>query len=524
MLRETGTERAVAERTMEWTARALGGDLLAPGAGPDDGAPGARRWNGVAIDSRRIEGGELFFAFHGEQADGHDFLADAGRRGAAGVVVHRDVDAGELGPLTPRPAVIRVEDTYEALHELTRAVRREVPEHLVAITGSAGKTTTKEILASVLAVRYRVARSQGNFNNLYGFPVSLLGIPDDTEWMVAEMGMSTPGELRGVSLLGRPDVAVFTNVRPAHLENFDSLRSIAEAKSEILAGLAEDGVVIANADDAEVMRVARRHVAEHPAARLLTYGILTPDADVRASDVEPRSDQDPEAVGSRFRLHFREDTGRGGAAEKVEEMELSLHGLYNVENALAAAACALHLGLAAEEIRRAFAALSPAAKRGEVHRLPSGLVLVDDSYNSNPVAAERALESVARIPSGGRRVAILGDMLELGPQEDAFHQEVGEAAARLGFDVVLAVGELSRDLAEGAAGTGIDVRHFHSAEACAHFLAERPELGLGPAARPLGAGDVVLAKASRGIGLEVAVEAILASEEEGESRDDGEAT
>lgn len=506
---------------MEWTARALGGDLLAFGDLSEE--PGARRWNRAAIDSRRIEGGELFFALPGEQADGHDFLADAGRRGAAGVVVHREVGAGELGPRTPRPAVIRVADTYEALHDLTRAVRREVPEHLVAITGSAGKTTTKEILASVLAARFRVARSQGNFNNLYGFPLSLLGIPDDTEWMVAEMGMSTPGELRGVSLLGRPDVAVFTNVRPAHLENFDSLRSIAEAKSEILAGLADDGVVIANADDAEVMRVARGHVEEHPATRLLTYGILAQDADVRAGDVEPLSASgDAQTVGSRFRLHYGGEASRG-SEERSEEMELSLHGLYNVENALAAAACALHLGLDAREIRRAFVHLAPAAKRGEVHRLPSGLLLVDDSYNSNPAAAERALESVARMPSTGRRVAILGDMLELGPREDAYHREVGEAAARLGFDVVLAVGELSRELAEGAAGTGIDVRHFHSATACAHFLAERPELGLGPAARPLGAGDVVLVKASRGIGLEAAVEAIRRSESPDDAAGDEEA-
>ncbi|MEO1087488.1 MAG: UDP-N-acetylmuramoyl-tripeptide--D-alanyl-D-alanine ligase, partial [Acidobacteriota bacterium] len=214
----------MAERTIDQAVAAMGGRLLR--------GDGARRFRGAAIDSRRTAAGELFFALPGARTDGHAHALAALENGATGVVVHQDVAGEEDAP----GAWIRVEDTFQALHALTRAVRGELPEHLVAITGSAGKTTTKELLAVMLERGFRVARSPGNFNNTYGFPIALLGIPDDTQWMVAEMGMSTPGELAQVSHLGRPDIAVFTNVRPVHLENFRSLEAIAEAKSELLAG------------------------------------------------------------------------------------------------------------------------------------------------------------------------------------------------------------------------------------------------------------------------------------------------
>lgn len=494
----------MAERGVQWTADAVGGRVTS-------GDPGSR-WRRIALDSRKIEGGELFVALPGEQADGHDFVAQAAARGAAAVLVHRDVSVKERGEGDGESAtaVIRVADTYEALHELTRAVRRETPEHVVGITGSAGKTTTKELIAAVLGTTFRVAKSPGNFNNLFGFPLSLLGIDDDTEWMVAEMGMSTPGELRGVSLLGRPDLAVFTNVRPAHLMNFDSVRGIAEAKSELLAGLSDDGTIVANADDPEVMRVARRHAERHPSTTLLTYGVIAEDADVRGSDLRALSEsgraEDLQRLGSRFRLRaprFGVGDGGGEAAAGGVEMELGVHGLYNVENALAAVACGLHLGVGLEPMREALRGFRAAAMRGEVHRLASGAVVVDDSYNSNPDAAARALESARRLP-GRRHVAILGDMLELGPREGDFHAEVGRKAAELGFEVV-AVGPLSQHLADAArtASGATDVPHFDDAAACAAWVRGG---GLS-----LGEGDVVLVKASRGTGLEAAVRALLPS-------------
>ena len=443
-------------------------------------------WRGASLDSRRIHGGELFFAVPGEKFDGHEFAARSIDRGAAGVVIHHDMEP-------THGAWIRVEDTFKALHALTRAVRRDVPKNMAAITGSSGKTTTKELLAAMLERRFRVARSPGNFNNLYGFPLALLGIPDDTEWMVAEMGMSIPGELAEVSRLGRPDVAVFTNVRPVHLENFSSLAEIAEAKSELMAGLADDGLVIANADDSEVMRVVGREAQNRPGLRVITYGLKQP-ADVSASQPQPLSNG-VLRPGSRFEL--RTEAGQ-------RTVELPIHGLYNVENFLAAAACGSALGVELDDIVATAAGFKPASMRGELHRCADGLVVIDDSYNSNPDAAARALESARLLPAV-RRIAILGDMLELGSEEAEFHRRVGKRAAELGFDCVIAVGQLSRHLRDGAEQAGGNAMWLPNSPALLEWLEGNPKIG----AKPFGSGDLVLVKGSRGVGLEVAVKELL---------------
>ncbi len=529
---------------------------------------------GAAIDSRAVRGGELFFAFSGAHADGHRFVGDAFGRGAAGAVVQDlqaaaaswpalgssesgagnarsagEVAAGSAGAASPAPtalggrAVIQVADTLAALHEVARSVRRRVPRKLVAITGSAGKTTTKELLAAMLATRFRVARNPGNFNNLYGFPLALLNVPDDAEWMVAEMGMSTPGELRQLSLLGLPDVALFTVVRPAHLQAFTGLRGIADAKAELLAGLAPDGLVVANAGDPEVVRIALRYLAgsgegggsEGAAGgaggrrRVVWYGILddqsaaggpaassapvgeqvpgeegasrgaaheawtAPRIDVTASGLTAG----PGGIGSRFTL------AAGGTSQ---EMQLPLHGFYNVENCLAAAACAFALGVPLPDIAAAAAQARPATGRGVVHRvvLQPGvaargeLTIVDDSYNSNPDALEKALASAAQLPAV-RRLAVLGDMLELGPEGPRYHREGGLAAARLGFGPLVGVGELARELVAGARDGGAAAAWHPDAAAAAAWVAA--------AVRP---GDVVLVKGSRGVGLDLVVQRLLA--------------
>jgi UDP-N-acetylmuramoyl-tripeptide--D-alanyl-D-alanine ligase len=452
-------------------ANAMGGRVTA-------GDPGVTI-DGAAIDSRAVRGGEIFFAFPGSQVDGHRFVPDALARGAAAAVIQEDVTA-------PSGALIRVNDTFKALHDLARFIRTRVPEKLVGITGSAGKTTTKELLGAILASRFEVYWTPGNLNNLYGFPLSLLNVPDGTQWMVAEMGMSTPGELRQLSLLGRPDAAVFTVVRPVHLEFFGTVQAIAEAKSEILAGLAPDGFVVANADDPEVTRIAKRH-----GARVVWYGIQS-DADVRARDLAP----EPGAIGSRFVLE---------AGGQSQEVRLPLHGLYNVENCLAAAACAWALGLSLEEIAAAVASVRPASMRGVVHRAAGGYTLVDDSYNSNPDAVGKALESAGTL-TGNRRVAVLGDMRELGPEAPRFHREAGERAARLGFSPVVAVGELSRELAAGARAGGAEAVWLPDAAAAADW-----------AAGELRQGDVVLVKASRGVGLDKVVKRLLGNVRDGEA-------
>ena len=475
-------------RNMAFAAEAMEARLLA--------GDSAATWNKVEIDSRRLAGGEMFFALPGSQVDGHDYVPRALAAGASAVVIERDFEPSTEGP----GAWLRVDDTYRALHALTRAVRAQVPERLVAITGSAGKTTTKEMLAAMLARRFRTNRSPGNFNNLYGFPLALLGIADDCQWMVAEMGMSVPGELAEVSRLGRPDVALFTNVRPVHLENFSDLRGIAEAKAELLAGLAPGGLVVANADDPEVMGLVERHAPD--GSRLLRYGFENP-AEVRGFDLEPG----PGGRGSRFRIAIVPEVLSDGPAEVDKALvELPIHGLYNVKNCLAAAACARAVGVPLAEIVAAMAEFRPARMRGEVVRSAGGTILIDDAYNSNPAAALEALESAHRL-SARKRWAVLGDMLELGPGAPDFHRQVGQRAAELGF-FVLAVGTLARFLAEGARQSGGKAESVDDAAAAAAWL--RHAL----ADDVLGEGDVVLVKGSRGIGLEVASQVLRDGGEE----------
>lgn len=433
-------------------------------------------WRGATLDSRQVSGGELFFALAGERTDGHRFVGRALERGAAAAIVEREIEIPAGG------GAIQVADTLEALHKLTRAVRSREPRKLVGITGSVGKTTTKEILAAMLARRFRVARNPGSLNNTLGFPVALLGIPEGTEWMVAEMGMSTPGELRQVSWLGRPDVAVFTNVRPAHLQAFGSLEAIREAKAELLDGLAEDGLVVANQDDPQVVEIARRH-----AGRVIWFGRET-TADYRVEDVESLTNG---RVGSRFKLV---------TADQVLEVELPMHGLYNVDNFLAAAACANTLGIPLVDIAESVQAVEPSPMRGEVHHLADGATVVDDCYNSNPAALTEALRSALEIP-GERHWAVLGDMLELGEAAEEFHQEAGRTAAQLGFSPIVGVGPLARMLVEGARSAGAESQWYEDAEAAA-VVADQ-----------LRAGDTLLVKGSRGVGLEVVVAAMLAAAE-----------
>jgi len=421
-----------------------------------------KRWSGAALDSRRVRGGELFFALPGEHSDGHLYVPDALSRGASAAVVDRDL-------VLPEGALIQVPDVYAALHRLTATLRERAPRHLVAVTGSVGKTTTKELLADMLAERFRVARSPGNLNNLYGFPLALLGIPDDTEWMVAEMGMSTPGELAGVSRLGRPDVALFTNVRPVHLESLGDLRAVAAAKAELLEGLAPDGTVVANADDPEVRWIAARH--DGPVVWFSRRGAA--ESFVDRVEILP-------GAGTRFAWTV---DGR------TRDVELALHGGYNVWNFLAAATCAHALGVPAQAIVEVAARARPAGGRGVVLRLPDGATLVDDSYNSNPAALAEALESAAALP-GRRRWAVLGDMLELGEESERFHSEAGAAAARLGFSPLLGVGEASRALVAAASEAGAAASWYPDAAAA---LAALP----APAAT-----DVILVKGSRGVALE----------------------
>ena len=456
-------------------------------------------YRGAAIDSRRVEGGELFFALPGERTDGHRFVSAALAAGAAAAVVR--TPAGDAGG--PQ---IRVEDVTEALHELTRDHRRLLDIRVAGVTGSAGKTTTKDLLALLLGERWRVRKSPGNLNNLLGFPLTLLATDPDCEWLVAEMGMSVPGELAAVSRLGRPDVAIFTNVRPAHLAGFEepdgapaAVEAIARAKAELLEGLADDGLIVANAGDPRVVGLVERYLAGRggegaPATAkgaecVVWYEVepapgKAPRAEVTARGIESLAGE----PGTRFTLEYRDASAN---------VELPLHGRVNVENFLAAAACALRLGVPIETVASAARRPRAAAGRGEVVPLPSGATLVDDSYNSNPEAARLALEA-ARLLDGRRHVAVLGDMFELGSAESRYHRELGGAAAELGFGLVVGVGELASETVAAAGEAGVETAWFKDALAASAGV---PAL--------IREGDVVLVKGSRGAALEHVVDELI---------------
>lgn len=477
---------------MTEAATAMGGELV------DVGRPEGLSFEGIAFDSRRVREGQLFFALAGEQTDGHRFVDAALAAGAAAAVV----EAGR--PNLPEGPLVAVDDTFAALHDLTRWVRERTPQHLVGITGSAGKTTTKQLLAAMLRQAFEVAESPGNLNNLYGFPMSLLGIPKSTEWMVAEMGMSTPGELGGVSELGRPDVAVFTNVRLVHLEAFDrddhvaGLRDIADAKSELLRGLVPGGLIVANADDAEVTRLAERYVAEDTTGCRIAWYSLAGDAASRPTRLKLVSAIESSSRGIAFEV---DDEGR-----RVP-VRLPLHGAVNAGNFFAAATCALELGVDLDRLVEAVRTVDLGAGRGRRLRLAGGIEIIDDTYNSNPDALEHAVDALLEIEAE-RRWLVAGEMRELGRSSSELHRECGEQiAAREGIDQVVAVGEEARPMAVALEAAGRAVRWVADADGAAEILLAE-----------LVAGDLALIKGSRGVGLELAVERLLS--ERGEEGSD----
>ena len=431
------------------------------------------------LDSRTIPAGALFFAVVARR-DGHDFLAAAAARGAAGAVISHDVPAP-----APGFALIRTADTVAALQALARGVLDERPRTVVAVTGSVGKTTTKDFAAALLGVRHRVLKSEGNFNNHLGLALSLLALEPDHDAAVLEMGMSAPGEIRRLTAVAPPDVAVITNVAPVHLEALGTLDAVAAAKAEILEGLKPGGTAVLNADDPMTARLAPVWPG-----RKIFFG-RTPACEVRV-----------EAMRSLGFEGYDLDLAYG--AER-RTLRLPFPSETAVFNLLAALGAALALGLPWEALAPALASLRPAAHRGLVHRLARGLVLIDDSYNSNPRAVEAALRSYGRLPAR-RRIAVLGDMLELGDGAPAYHEQAGERAAREGWDILAAVGPLAGRTADGARRAGLPagaVLEFATSGEAAPKIADI-----------LRDGDLVLVKGSRGIRTEAVVDAILAAGKE----------
>jgi UDP-N-acetylmuramoyl-tripeptide--D-alanyl-D-alanine ligase len=424
-----------------------------PGAGPSR----------VTIDSRAIVPGDLFVGLPGETHDGGRFAAQALAAGAWGVLV-APAHAAVEGP----GCVLAAEQPLAALQALARAWRRELRAATIAITGSTGKTSTKDILAALLEPHRRTFVSRGNFNTEIGLPLELLAAPEDTEALVLEMGMRGPGQIAELAAIAEPDVGVIVNIGPAHLEKLGSIEAIAAAKAELIADLHADATAVLPANEPLLDPHRREELAT------VTFG---PGGDVTLARQDAEGNVEIDAQGERIRLQldFRQQHLRG--------------------NLLAAVAAARAIGV--RPTGRVTVAFS--GRRGERTRLRNGVTVIDDCYNANPMSMRAALDDLAATAGEGRRVAVLGDMLELGPEEARFHTEIGVHAATAGVELLVAVGERSRATAEAFDG---ETQVVADAAQAATLV---PKL--------VRAGDTVLVKASRGVGLEVVAEALAQAAE-----------
>lgn len=437
----------------------------ATGEFPTDLAPA-----GYSIDSRTVREGELFLAVKGERLDGHDFVEQALAAGAIAAVVSKH----QLGRYASKQKLLVVDDTLRALQTLATAVRMLWNKPVIAVTGSAGKTTTKDAIAHLLSVRHRVLKSEGNLNNHFGLPLQLLKLESQHDIAVIEMGMSRLGEICALGKIARPDVGVVTCVAPVHLEFFQCVAEIARAKFELIEGLHAGGIAVLNADDPYVSQFGRDFHG-----RVITFGITHP-ADVRAENISDRG-----ALGSSFTMVV--DGWR-------EEVALPLLGQHNVVNALAAVATALEHKVTPSEAAAALATMKPAEKRGEVLSF-AGATIVNDCYNSNPTALNSMVDALAKIEAK-RRIVVAGEMLELGPAGEELHVRCGEHMSGK-VDVLIGV--------RGLAGAMVGAAHKAGVEA--HFVPSPEEAGemLATMLRP---DDAVLLKASRGVRLERALETL----------------
>jgi UDP-N-acetylmuramoyl-tripeptide--D-alanyl-D-alanine ligase len=426
-----------------------------------------RIFTGVSTDSRTVEPGMLFFAIRGEKHDGHRFVEQVIARGAAGVVVDKDYGADRS--LLDKVAVVQVDNTHAAMLRLAAEYLATLPAKRLGITGSNGKTTTKEFTFRLLSAFDKdVYRSPGNFNNLFGIPLALFAMPPETRWAVLEMGISVPGEMERLATIVRPHLMAVTNVGPTHLEFLGTVETVAREKLSALKYAVSDAPLIVNGDDSILMAEARR---VH--ARPTTYAVNT-DADFKPDAIEPTADGMMISIENhRFRL--------------------PVFGQYQVYNLLAAYAIARAVGCDFDGIDTESIPLATAAMRGEVLQA-GGMTFVADCYNANPESVKAGLKSFAQYPSAGRKVVILGDMLELGDASAAFHREIGAVLGEYSFDLIMTVGPMSQFTVDDALAAGVDAgRLFHFVDAA--LCAEAATAMLRP-------GDLVYLKGSRGIGLE----------------------
>ncbi|HUY80814.1 MAG TPA: UDP-N-acetylmuramoyl-tripeptide--D-alanyl-D-alanine ligase [Acidobacteriaceae bacterium] len=450
-------------------ARWCGGEL-------DGSAAETSPVTGYSIDSRTIGAGELFFAVQGERLDGHAFVKAAMEQGAAAAVVSREALEDARASAGSRPLIV-VEDTLRALQQLAAAVRRHWGKRVIGITGSAGKTTTKEAVAKVLSQRFHVLKSHGNLNNGFGLPLQLLKLDASYEIAVIEMGMSNAGEIAALAYIAAPDWGVVTNVGTAHAQNFtDGITGIAHAKYELVAALPPQGVAFLNCDDPYVSQFGRDFHGK------VVYFGRGPCSDPRAQEIVARG-----AKGQTVEVH----AGAGKAT-----LHLRLLGEHNVANAMAAVAVGIEAGISLRECCAALAEMEPEDKRGQVMTI-GGATVINDCYNSNPEALKAMIGTLAGMPvgAGGRRILVAGAMLELGPESAVLHASCGKFAADAGTDVIAGVSGDAKFLKGAAEAAGRVAVYFETPAEAGQWLRENAH-----------SGDVILLKASRGVRLERALD------------------
>lgn len=430
----------------------------------------------VVIDSRLIEEGGIFVATKGERVDGHDFIPGVFKEGALGVICER-VPEGAAGPC------IVVEDSFTALRKLAKYYRSQLSVRIVGIVGSVGKTTTKEIVASVLSAHYDVLRTEGNFNNEIGVPLTIFRIRDGHEVAVIEMGISDFGEMDRLGDIVCPEIVVFTNIGPCHLEQLGDLDGVFRAKTEVIPHISPKGTLVLAGQDERLGKIDSEMVQDR---RIVRFGKESKRDDVYASSIENLG-----LDGSRFTANFPDDSHY--------EMTIPLPGYHMVDNAIAAAAVGFLMGLNLEEIRRGLAASQPLSGRGHIIH-SSKYVIVDDCYNANPKSMCAAVDTLGY--ALGRKVAILGDMFELGEESDRLHGEVGDYAACHGVDSLIFVGSSAKFMYERArVHEDAEIRYYPNRELLLAALSDTSKEILKP-------GDTILVKASHGMGFSEVVDFI----------------
>lgn len=447
-------------------AEITGGHLMQNGASVE--------LQGFSTDSRKLQPGELFIPLRGDNFDGHDYMNQAIQNGAA-ACLSEEMIGGLLVP------VIKVNNTLKALGDLAAAMRRQFAGPVVGITGTSGKTTCKEMLAAILESVGPGLKSAGNFNNLIGVPLTLFGLQPEHCWAVVEMGMSERGEIARLTEIAKPNIGMITNVGAGHLENFDGISGVARAKGELFIGLPSDGVALINADDPEVSQLP---VAN--GVRRILFGTTT-EADIRAEKVAC----DNGTVS--FDLVVKDG---------MKRVVMPLPGRHNVGNALAAAAAAYVIGVGLEEIVTGLKAFKPCPGRMELFGLAEDIVVLDDSYNANPLSVHAALDALHDLDSTGRRIAVLADMLELGPTGPELHHHIGTLAAERA-DWLFTYGSLAEEIARGAIESGLAEERVFTAKSHDELCARLLEVLQG--------GDRVLVKGSRGMRMEKVIDALRIS-------------